>query len=70
MVRLDTVLNALGELSKAEQENRKEEILAAISYAEKNGNATEELAAYNAFLAGIEFQKNRYKDPEKEYYGF
>ena len=24
---------------------------------------------YDAFLAGVEWQKNRYKDPEIEYYG-
>ena len=24
---------------------------------------------YDAFLAGVEWQKNRYKDPDKEYYG-
>ena len=25
--------------------------------------------AYDAFLAGVKFQKERYKDPETEYYG-
>ena len=25
---------------------------------------------FEAFLAGAEFQRTRYKDPDKEYYGF
>lgn len=24
----------------------------------------------DAFLSGVEFQRTRYKDPDKEYYGF
>lgn len=26
--------------------------------------------AYDAFLAGVKFQKTRFKEPNKEYYGF
>ena len=47
-----------------------EEIDAASEYAELRsevGVSYDEV--FDAFLAGIDFQKNRYKEPEREYYG-
>ena len=47
-----------------------EEIDAAFEYAkEKATIGLDYDQVYDAFLAGIEWQKNRYKDPEIEYYG-
>ena len=52
-------------------EFKDEDYAAAKRYADCNGETGNETdIAYNAFLAGIEFQKNKFHDPEKEYYGF
>lgn len=49
-----------------------EAIEAAVKYAEEKADPGLDYdKVYDAFLAGIEFQKMRYnRKPEKEYYGF
>ena len=46
-----------------------ESVIAAEEYAEKNATAENYMEIFDAFLAGVKFQKERYKDPEIEYYG-
>ena len=43
-----------------------EAIRAAENYIKEKGGNEE---VYNAFLAGVQFQKTRFKKPKKEYYG-
>ena len=47
-----------------------EAIDAAVEYGKKNATLGFDYnQVYDAFLAGVEWQKGRYFQPEKEYYG-
>ena len=48
-----------------------EELEAAKKYADPQARYSPSLgdAMREAFLAGVEWQKNRYHEPDKEYYG-
>lgn len=45
-------------------------IEAAVKYATEQADLGWDYdKVYDAFLAGVEFQKTRYKKPDREYYG-
>ena len=46
------------------------EIDAAVEYGKEHATlGLDYNQVYDAFLAGIDWQKGRYKEPEEEYYG-
>jgi hypothetical protein len=53
-----------------QKKRQQEEIDAAVEYGKEHATlGLDYNQVYDAFLAGIDWQKNRYFPPEKEYYG-